>query len=158
MTKVTRQRKSTVAAQVAAHAEEAAVPVAAPAPAAAAPAAEKKAKAAPAKAAKPLKAAKPAKPEKPAKPVQAVVEPPKAKAKLVRDSFTMPKPEYELLAQLKQRGTVLQRHVKKSELLRAGIAALAALPDDAFLAALDRVPSLKTGRPKAEQPEEALKG
>lgn len=71
----------------------------------------------------------------------------------MRDSFTMPKPEYEQLAQLKQRGTVLHRHVKKGELLRAGIATLSAMNDEAFLAALARVPSLKTGRPKSEQAE-----
>lgn len=43
----------------------------------------------------------------------------------------------------------LTRPVKKSELLRAGIAALHAMADKAFLAALNGVPSLKTGRPKS---------
>ena len=73
----------------------------------------------------------------------------KARLKLVRDSFTIPRAEYAVLLQLKERAITLARPAKKSELLRAGIAALQALNDKAFLAALDAVPSLKTGRPKA---------
>jgi len=72
----------------------------------------------------------------------------KAKHKLVRDSFTIPKSEYTVLEGLKLRAANLARPVKKSELLRAGIAALHAMADKAFLAALNEVPSLKTGRPK----------
>jgi hypothetical protein len=88
-------------------------------------------------------------PSRPAK-VLATVDAPegKAKQKLVRDSFTIPKPEYAALAELKQRSARLGHPVKKSELLRAGIAALKALPDATLLAALQAVPSLKTGRPK----------
>jgi hypothetical protein len=69
------------------------------------------------------------------------------KPKLVRDSFTIPKVEYAVIDTLKQRGGKLGKPVKKSELLRAGLKALAALPDLAFVAALDAVPALKTGRP-----------
>jgi hypothetical protein len=72
----------------------------------------------------------------------------KAKPKLVRDSFTIPKAEYTVLEGLKVRAAKLARPTKKSELLRAGIAALAAMKDRAFLEALNGVPSLKTGRPK----------
>jgi hypothetical protein len=72
----------------------------------------------------------------------------KARHKLVRDSFTIPKSEYTVLEGLKLRAANLARPVKKSELLRAGIAALHAMADKAFLAALNEVPSLKTGRPK----------
>ena len=73
---------------------------------------------------------------------------PKLKQKLVRDSFTIPKTEYALLIDLKLRAANLAQPTKKSEILRAGIALLAAMPDKALLAALARVPSLKTGRPK----------
>ena len=73
---------------------------------------------------------------------------PKAKAKLVRDSFTIPKTEYAVLEALKDRGLSLARPVKKSELLRAGIGALNGMHDKAFLEAINAVPSLKTGRPK----------
>lgn len=69
------------------------------------------------------------------------------KTKLVRDSFTIPKPEYLVLDELKQRATRLTRPAKKSELLRAGIKMLAALSDAAFLTALAQVPAIKTGRP-----------
>lgn len=69
------------------------------------------------------------------------------KPKLVRDSFTIPKPEYLVLDELKQRAAKLTRPAKKSELLRAGIKILAALSDAAFLTALAQVPAIKTGRP-----------
>ncbi|MBC7993651.1 MAG: hypothetical protein H7Z15_10455 [Rhizobacter sp.] len=72
----------------------------------------------------------------------------KGKPKLVRDSFTIPKSEYLVLEVLKVRAVKLTRPAKKSELLRAGIQALSQMTDKAFLAALDSVPSLKTGRPK----------
>ena len=70
------------------------------------------------------------------------------KPKLVRDSFTIPKNEYLVLVQLKDRAAQHKQPTKKSELLRAGVAALNSMSDKAFLAALRRVPGLKTGRPK----------
>lgn len=69
------------------------------------------------------------------------------KIKLVRDSFTIPKPEYLILDNLKLRAADLKHPVKKSELLRAGIKALAAMADAQLLLALKAVPMLKTGRP-----------
>jgi hypothetical protein len=81
------------------------------------------------------KVAVPAEPAKPKKP------------KLVRDSFTIPKGEYTVLESLKQRSVDLGQTARKSELLRAGIKALAAMPDQAFKAALAAVPAIKTGRP-----------
>ena len=70
------------------------------------------------------------------------------KPKLVRDSFTIPKAEYAVLEALKQRAASHAHPIKKSELLRAGIKALAALSDTAFLSSLQAVPAIKTGRPK----------
>ena len=69
------------------------------------------------------------------------------KPKLVRDSFTIPKLEYLILDQLKQRSGTLGTVAKKSELIRAGIKALAEMPDASFLAAIKAVPTIKTGRP-----------
>ena len=69
------------------------------------------------------------------------------KPKLVRDSFTIPKAEYLVLEDLKQRAGKMSSPAKKSELLRAGIKALAAMADSALLAALQAVPTIKTGRP-----------
>lgn len=139
-----------------------------PAPFAAKPAKTTVAKA-PSKPAKPVPAEKPAvkKPavKKPAvkasaKPIAkslakaadskpAKTEKPK-KAKLVRDSFTIPKDEYVVIDALKQRAGKLARSAKKSELLRAGIKALAAMSDEAFVRALAQVPAIKTGRPAAQ--------
>jgi hypothetical protein len=76
-----------------------------------------------------------------AKPIKA------KKVKLVRDSFTIPKPEYLILDNLKLRAADLKHPAKKSELLRAGIKALAAMTDAQLLLALKAVPMLKTGRP-----------
>jgi len=100
----------------------------------------KVAKTAPARAASavspPAKNAKPSKADKPRKP------------KLVRDSFTIPKTEYSGLAALKKRAAAVGSPAKKSEVLRAGLMALAAMADDAFKRVLASVPTLKTGRPR----------
>lgn len=80
-------------------------------------------------------------------PVDAKAKVKTKKPKLVRDSFTFPKDEYELLAQLKSRATGLAVHVKKTELIRAGIKALVGMTDNRFLATVKSVPNLKTGRP-----------
>jgi hypothetical protein len=69
------------------------------------------------------------------------------KPKLVRDSYTIPKVEYAVLEALKVRAAKAGTPAKKSELLRAGIKALAAMPESAFLAAVGAVPAIKTGRP-----------
>jgi hypothetical protein len=71
------------------------------------------------------------------------------KLKMVRDSFTMPKDEYEVIDSLKARSAKLGQSIKKSELLRAGIKALAGMSDIQFKAALSNVPAIKTGRPKS---------
>ena len=75
-------------------------------------------------------------------------KPVKTKHKLVRDSFTMPQSDFELIDLLKQRGMNFRRAVKKGELLRAGLQVLAALPDVQLEKALSRITPLKTGRPK----------
>lgn len=70
------------------------------------------------------------------------------KPKLMRGSFTIPKTEYAVLRELKQRAAKLTRVVKKSELIRAGIKTLAALPDTVFMNALMAVSAVTTRRPK----------
>jgi len=103
-------------------------------------------------------AAKPT--DKPAKtptkaPAAAAEHPKPPKAKLVRDSFTMPKPEYLVIDALKQRSAQAGRPLKKSEVLRAGVKALAAMADADFAAAIANVPALKTGRPKSKKAAES---
>lgn len=93
-------------------------------------------------------AAGPTKPTPSATGAKQAAESAQPKHKLVRDSFTIPKGEYAVLDELKQRAARLTRPAKKSEILRAGIGALNAMSDTAFLAAMSAVPSLKTGRPK----------
>lgn len=101
--------------------------------------------------AKPAKPAKPAKAPKPANvtsPVKAA-KPVKVRQKPVRDSFTMPEADFALIAALKARTLSAKRETKKSELLRAGLHALAALDTAGLLAALGALAPVKVGRPKA---------
>jgi len=116
---------------------------------------------------KPVPAAKTATPTKPAakaatrKPVIASVapksnatkpeKPPKEdkpkKIKMVRDSFTMPENEYAKIAELKKKCLQAGVHVKKSELLRAGLLSLSKLSDADLISTMGQVEILKTGRP-----------
>jgi hypothetical protein len=73
---------------------------------------------------------------------------PKQRVRLVRDSFTMPEPDFALIAALKARTMAAQRETKKSELLRAGLQVLMALDDGTLMNALGRLQPLKLGRPK----------
>ena len=115
-------------------------PVAAPANKPAAPAKAAVVRA-PNPAPAPAPAAKATKPEKAPKP-------PKLRNKPVRDSFTMPEADFALIATLKARALAAQRETKKSELLRAGLHALAALDTPALVAALGQLEPVKIGRPK----------
>jgi hypothetical protein len=145
------------AAEVSAEAGTAAKPAKpsrAAAPVAKPPKAVKPAAAEPAKRVNAVKATRPAKPVKPVRPA-ALPEVAQPKPKLVRDSFTIPELEYAQLEALKRRALALAHHAKKSELLRAGIATLAAMDDARLLAALQSVPPLKTGRPKKAKAEKA---
>jgi small-conductance mechanosensitive channel len=84
---------------------------------------------------KAVKAEKPAKADKP------------KKTKMVRDSFTMPENDYAQLAELKKKCLQASVHVKKSELLRAGLLSLSNLPVAALIKAVEQVEKLKAGRP-----------
>lgn len=70
------------------------------------------------------------------------------KPKLVRDSFTFPESDYALIAALKQRALNAGHEIKKSEVLRAGLAALTAMAGPELLKALAEVERIKIGRPK----------
>lgn len=72
----------------------------------------------------------------------------KVRLRMVRDGFTMPQADFALIALLKSRALAARRETKKSELLRAGLHALAALDDKALMAALGRLTPVKVGRPK----------
>ncbi len=83
----------------------------------------------------------------PSKSIQVAVEPLK-RIKLVRDSFTMPREDFERIARLKSRASDFKRPAKKSELLRAGLQALERLDDASLHAALNALRAIKTGRSK----------
>lgn len=72
----------------------------------------------------------------------------KPRIKLVRDSFTMPQLDFDLIPALKKRALAFQRPAKKSELLRAGLHALAALDNARLKKALDSLAPIRAGRPK----------
>lgn len=70
------------------------------------------------------------------------------KSRLVRDSFTMPEQEYAVLAAVKQGCLKAGFEVKKSELLRIGVALLSQLDMATLQGVLASLPQLKTGRPR----------
>ena len=103
-------------------------------------------KAKPAKETKQAKQPKQTK-QKVTKPKTSKAEKPK-KPKLVRDSFTMPAQEYALLAQVKKTCHADGIPIKKSELLRIGVAQLAAMSTKKLKAAQAALTPLRAGRPK----------
>lgn len=70
------------------------------------------------------------------------------KVKVVRDSFTMPQTDYDLIAALKQKALKAGLHVKKSELLRIGLQTLSKLSAAQLKTAISGLEKIKTGRPK----------
>ena len=70
------------------------------------------------------------------------------KTKLVRDSFTMPEPEYAVLGQVKRACINAGVDIKKSELLRIGVALIRDLELARLEELLRNLPKLKSGRPK----------
>lgn len=74
-----------------------------------------------------------------------------ARPVLVRDSFTMPEREYAVLLEVKQACLRAGIDVKKSELLRIGVALLGQLDVATLQGVLAALPQLKTGRPPAQE-------
>ena len=70
------------------------------------------------------------------------------KKKVVRDSFTMPHDEYQKISEIKAACLKSKMHVKKSEVLRAGLKLLAGLNATQLKQALNDLTKIKTGRPK----------
>lgn len=73
------------------------------------------------------------------------------KTSVIRDSFTLPQEDYELIGMLQNRCLNLATNVNKSELMRAGLHALNNLSDRALLAVVADLTKVKTGRPKKSQ-------
>ena len=70
------------------------------------------------------------------------------KVKVVRDSFTMPQAEYQQIADIKASSLKAGMHVKKSEVLRAGLKVLSALTAAELKIVLNSLDKIPTGRPK----------
>jgi hypothetical protein len=76
------------------------------------------------------------------------VEKKSKRVKVVRDSFTMPQDEYQKIAEIKSTCLKAKMHVKKSEVLRAGLKVLAGLDPARLKLVLKGLEKIKTGRPK----------
>jgi hypothetical protein len=117
-----------------------------------------------------VKVTKPAIPAKPSakpaakKPVKAVVKPAAAstvmaapvkekakKAKLVRDSFTMPETEYAVLNHVKKACLSAGIEAKKSQLLRVGLLLLSKTNVATLKTLIANLEPLKAGRPKKDK-------
>ena len=70
------------------------------------------------------------------------------KEKVVRDGFSMPRNDYDKFRTLKAVCLAGGVAVKKSELLRAGLQALEAMPIPDLLARIRALPPIKAGRKK----------
>jgi hypothetical protein len=70
------------------------------------------------------------------------------KVRVVRDSFTMPQNDYALITSLKEKALSDGVHLKKSELLRAGLRSLSKLTTTQLKNAVADLEKIKTGRPK----------
>lgn len=69
------------------------------------------------------------------------------KPKVVRDSFTMPHEEYQKIAEIKAACLKAKLHVKKSEVLRAGLKALSEFDTARLTLVMKSLEKIKTGRP-----------
>jgi len=160
MSREVQEKTVGAAAGDAAKPKAAAKPAAKTAPAKKAAVKKAAAKKAPAKKAPAKKAVAPAKKAiAPAKPVKQAADKPakpaakeKAKkVKLVRDSFTMPEGEYQVLGDTKKAFLKIGTSVKKSELLRAGVALIKAMEIGKLKTVIDGLPPIKAGRPKKDK-------
>ena len=73
--------------------------------------------------------------------------PPTSKQKVIRDSFTLPGGDYELIATIRQRCLKLAVNATKSEVIRAGLHIQMSLSDEELIEVMERLEKVKTGRP-----------
>jgi len=67
--------------------------------------------------------------------------------KVMRDSFTMPSTDYDLIASTKARCLSAGISVTKSEILRAGLHTLGQMSERELIVLFDKLEKVKTGRP-----------
>jgi len=73
------------------------------------------------------------------------------KAKVIRDSFSFPEQDYLKISELKKTCLAAGIHVKKGEILRAGLHLLTKLNLDELKKAIDQVEKVQTGRPNSSE-------
>ena len=71
------------------------------------------------------------------------------KAKVIRDSFSFPEEDYLKISELKSTCLAAGIHVKKGEILRAGLHLLTKLNLDELKHAVEQVEKVQTGRPSS---------
>jgi Arc/MetJ-type ribon-helix-helix transcriptional regulator len=67
--------------------------------------------------------------------------------RVVRDTFSLPSSDYDLIGELRERCLKAGRGATKSEIVRAGLHALSALPAQELARVLAGLVKVKTGRP-----------
>ncbi len=72
---------------------------------------------------------------------------PAAPDRVIRDSFTLPSIDYQLIAALRTRCLNSAISATKSEVIRAGLHALERMQDEELLKVIENLPKVKTGRP-----------
>ena len=78
-----------------------------------------------------------------------------ANPQLVRDSFTIPESEYVVLAKVKKACIKEGFDIKKSEMIRIGIALIAGLSVSKVKSAKKKLQTVKTGRPRKDKLEDS---
>lgn len=78
---------------------------------------------------------------------QSEPEKPKKQKRVIRDSFTLPIDDYELITTIRERCLDSRVTINKSEVIRAGLHALNEMSETELLAVVDSLTKIKTGRP-----------
>jgi hypothetical protein len=86
----------------------------------------------------PIAEAQPVKPKKTKKPKP---------VRSVRDTFSMPETDYELITKVMDRNPALKMRINKSEILRAGILALSKMSDGELKEVFGELNRVRAGRP-----------
>lgn len=71
------------------------------------------------------------------------------KNKVIRDSFSFPEHDYRKISELKKNCLAAGIHVKKSEILRAGLYLLTQANPEELKKAIENVDKIPTGRPSS---------
>lgn len=84
---------------------------------------------------------------KAARPGKATAAPALATGRVIRDSFTMPEKDYDLIGEIRTRCLGKNLMVNKSEVMRAGLQALCEMSDEQLATLMRSLEKVKTGRP-----------